>query len=425
MPSGTPTDTYHFVLLTLWIVGVGTLFPWNAFISAPDYFSNFHEYVDPNATLTHTEHKAWENILTYFTTSFSVCNIVGQVVVLRKGVEWSVSLRVELSILAMCVVMVIVPILSYLTMDAQFCFFLLVGFAGLCGFFTAFFQSTIFGLGAMFPDIFTQAVMVGNSSAGLAVSLLRVATKASGGSDKTSGSIYMYLSAGWLLFSLGCFLFLRRLRFAQKHVDEFTSFERFHLDGESVTTAGPTAVPPIANQYSQAGTVAHSHSVDDFKKIAEIERDLHEAEQAALQVQRGNGKDRHLGVTNATPVYDAPKEEDLLLAPKEGASVWGVMKEIYPMAVSVWLTLFVSIAVFPGVVSRIPSPLEDGWFTIWMILLYNFGDNLGRILPKWIKPSRSIVVIVSILRLAFVPALILCVSVITHWIWPLIFVTGM
>eukprot|EP01061_Rhynchopus_euleeides_P009089 TRINITY_DN18247_c1_g4_i1.p1 TRINITY_DN18247_c1_g4~~TRINITY_DN18247_c1_g4_i1.p1 ORF type:complete len:491 (+),score=201.55 TRINITY_DN18247_c1_g4_i1:129-1601(+) len=418
MEPKTPHDRYHLVLLSLWVVGVGTLFPWNAFISAPDYFSNFHDYVDPGANLTRAESRSWDNILTYFTTAFSVCNIVGQAVVLRKGLEWSISSRVELSILAMFGVMLIAPILSYTSVAAQTAFYLLVASAGLNGFCTAFFQSTIFGLGAMFPEIFTQAVMVGNSSAGLAVSLLRVVTKAAGGSQKASGALYMYLAAGWLLFSLVCFLFLRRLRFAQKHVDEFTSFERFHLDGESVTTAGPAAHPHIANQYTVVSQT-HYHSEGT---IEDIERDIQEASLKTVCGAPATAAEERAALLPAPAVE--PKEEQIS-ADGEPLGVMVVFRKIFPMAFAVWLTLFVSIAVFPGVVSRIPSPLGDGWFTTWMILLYNFGDNLGRILPQWVKPSRNVVLVMSILRIAFVPAFILCVSVITEPVWPILFMAGM
>lgn len=36
--SSAPVDKYNFVYWIMFLQGIGCLFPWNAFISAPDYF---------------------------------------------------------------------------------------------------------------------------------------------------------------------------------------------------------------------------------------------------------------------------------------------------------------------------------------------------------------------------------------------------
>eukprot|EP00754_Rhynchopus_humris_P035395 Rhum_TRINITY_DN16928_c0_g1::Rhum_TRINITY_DN16928_c0_g1_i1::g.164737::m.164737/K15014/SLC29A1_2_3, ENT1_2_3; solute carrier family 29 (equilibrative nucleoside transporter), member 1/2/3 len=395
--SGDPTDTFSFVLVSLWICGAGVLFPWNAFISAPDYFTKFHEYVDPHTELSHGEKRMWDNISTYFTTGFSVLNIIGQAMILVWNMG-NISTRIIWSIIGMFVIVLVVPVLSYFKMSATLAFYLLVSAASLCGFFTAFFQSTIFGLGAMFPQKFTQSVMIGNASAGLAVSLIRIVTKASGGTPQLNGAIYMYLAAAWLVVSVACFVFLRKLRFAQKFVEEFEVYKRIVFDGDSVTTVGSTHTPAVASQYSCAAP-AKAH------------------DSASVNTSFAGGDDACVG----------DGEGDILLATDEAQSigVFEVFKRVAPMAFTVFLTLMVSITLFPGVTAKIPSKLSDGWFTIWLITLYNLGDNIGRIMPRFYKAPHNVVVLLGVLRLGFVPMLILCVHVFTEPQWPVLLMLGM
>ena len=339
------SDAYHLVWIILWVLGAGVLFPWNAFISAPDYFTKFPEFIDPGCELTGSEKRIWDNIVTYFTVSYSAMNVIGQAIVVSFGGKVTISNRVIYSILTMFLTMIGVPAISYTRISRWGAFAFLVASAGACGLSSAFFQATSFGLGALFPSSFTQAVMIGNGSSGLAVSLLRVVTKAAGGSARFSGAIYFYLATAWLCISIGSFIVMRKLKFAQKHVDEFRTFKRYVLVEES-------------DNESTA-----SYSLDEEETTSASFREI---------------KD--------------------------------VFKNIYPMALTVWLTLFITISIFPGVVAKIPSSLSDGWFTVWLIFLYNAGDNIGRVGPKFLVIGRRALVILGLLRAAFIPAIIMCVD---------------
>eukprot|EP01060_Flectonema_neradi_P040117 TRINITY_DN903_c1_g2_i1.p1 TRINITY_DN903_c1_g2~~TRINITY_DN903_c1_g2_i1.p1 ORF type:complete len:434 (+),score=50.23 TRINITY_DN903_c1_g2_i1:43-1344(+) len=341
-----PRDAYHLVWIILWVLGAGVLFPWNAFISAPDYFTKFPQFIDPGCELTGSEKRIWDNIPTYFTVSYSAMNVLGQAIVVSFGGKVTISNRVIYSILTMFITMIGVPAISYTSISRWGAFAFLVTCAGACGLSSAFFQATSFGLGALFPSSFTQAVMIGNGSAGLAVSLLRVATKAAGGSERFSGAIYFYLATAWLCISIGCFIVMRKLKFAQKHVDEFRTFKRY-----------------------------------------------------SLVVEESDEE--------STATYSVDEEE---LASASWGEIMAVFKNIYPMAFLVWLTLFITISVFPGVVAKIPSNLSDGWFTVWLIFIYNAGDNIGRVGPKFLVISKKLLMIVGVVRAGFIPLIIMCVD---------------
>eukprot|EP00755_Sulcionema_specki_P021052 Sspe_Gene.12935::Locus_4432_Transcript_1_1_Confidence_1.000_Length_1681::g.12935::m.12935 len=384
-------DTYNLVFFILWVLGAGVLFPWNAFISAPDYFQNYYKFVAPDAELSHTEKRLWDNILTWFTVSYSTMNLIGQtIVVFFVGSRIQVSPRVLWSIGLMFLSMVIVPILAYLSVTPTMAFTVLILACGFCGFCTAFFQSTSFGLGALFPPRFTQAVMIGNGAAGLTVSLLRVVTKAAGGTDANSpstlrltGAIYFYLATAWLLFCIVCFIFMRRLRYAKIYVDEFRTYSRYRFEKDSVTTVdGDCEYQP-----SDTESVASTNSTLTRASVAA---------QGHMLLQPSH--------CEPAPAHDESNTQKRKMPIKE------IAKVVAPMAFTVWLDFVITIGVYPGVVSEIPSDLGGGWFTVWLILVFNLGDVIGRSLPRAYQMPRRSLVVFGICRLVFVPLFIFCVD---------------
>lgn len=92
----------------------------------------------------------------------------------------------------------------------------------------------------------------------------------------------------------------------------------------------------------------------------------------------------------------------------QGVRLWPVIKRIYPMMLSCLLTFFVTYLIYPGILLVVDA--EDGWYTTLIMAVYNFGDLIGRVSSMWkcLWPSRTVIVIGAVSRLAFIPLLVLC-----------------
>eukprot|EP01063_Lacrimia_lanifica_P004089 TRINITY_DN12285_c0_g1_i1.p1 TRINITY_DN12285_c0_g1~~TRINITY_DN12285_c0_g1_i1.p1 ORF type:complete len:709 (+),score=144.56 TRINITY_DN12285_c0_g1_i1:142-2268(+) len=235
-------DTLSAVKLSIWVLGAGVAFPWNAFISAPVFFENFHDFTEPNATLSHEDEHLWSEILLFFTIAFSVMNLIGQGFVVWLGHpkpgSTPITNRIVPSMFAMFVIMVSIPALSFSHAAQMAAFGILVFMSAFCGFCTAFLQGTLFGLGALFPQEYQQLVMIGNSSSGLIVTCIRIITKAYGGSRRISGSIYCFAASAWMLLCIACFYIMRSKAFARHYVPEFMMI---WLNGSRETVAEGSA----------------------------------------------------------------------------------------------------------------------------------------------------------------------------------------
>ena len=144
-------------------LGLGSLFPWNAFITASSYF-----YSRLCGT---TVQNTFEN---YFSLSFNLFQISGLYLSLRYCTKWPqqrkvvIPLAIYSSLFAICCLMV------FLGMDAMLFFeitLLCVSLCGLCG---SLLSAGLFGCAAQFPVKYTGALMNGQGISALIVCLANV-----------------------------------------------------------------------------------------------------------------------------------------------------------------------------------------------------------------------------------------------------------
>lgn len=70
---------------------------------------------------------------------------------------------------------------------------------------------------------------------------------------------------------------------------------------------------------------------------------------------------------------------------------WAVFKDVWPQASSVGYSFFVTLALFPGITSKMQSShfsVESGWYPIILITLFNACDLTGRTLPRCVWERR-------------------------------------
>lgn len=155
-----PTDYYYFVYFVLFWLGVGNLFPWNAFITASAYYANRF-----CGTSFESE---FEN---FFSITFTVSQTIG--LALSIVYQDSISLRNKIIWPLLCYACIFaVTTILVIIQDIQHTLLFIVTLlsALMCGICGSILSSGIFGLGAMFPPAYTAALMNGQGLAGLFVS---------------------------------------------------------------------------------------------------------------------------------------------------------------------------------------------------------------------------------------------------------------
>ena len=241
---------------------------------------------------------------------------------------------------------------------------------------TAFFQSTCFALLSNFPARFTAGILFGIGISGSCTSLVQIITKAAMADDyaahENTSRIYFAIAIGWMVLSFVSVVLLKKNAFAQRCIIEYR-------DQDEAASYLPIRTADFAEPNN--------------------------AEKEKLP-------------------YD---DMQSLHSTQASTSVVMVIKKIYPVMFSTFLTFTITLTVFPGVGVSINS---SAWFGIIIIFMFNFGDTIGRFasnLPKiWIP--RRFIPYASISRLVVVPLFFFCLD--PRWIkgdvFPMIlmFITG-
>ncbi|KAJ0884417.1 putative equilibrative nucleoside transporter, MFS transporter superfamily [Helianthus annuus] len=206
-----PKDTYQLAYMIHFLLGAGYLIPWNAFITAVDYF----QFLYP------TKH---------INKVFSVGYMSAAVAVLLTLMCWSTSSRIKLpSVRARMNIgqglfisaLMVAPVTDWIVhgkqtgMVSNIAFVVLVSMVMISGLADGLVGGSLVGATGELPGRYMQAVFAGNATAGLVVSILRIVTKASLPHTqqglRTSTQIYFVFSALIILLCVICTNVLHRL----------------------------------------------------------------------------------------------------------------------------------------------------------------------------------------------------------------------
>jgi len=163
-----PKDTGGRAYAIFYLLGVGCLVPWNAFIMLDGYFRE---------KLAESQYK--ESVLPYFTTGFQIVNILFLVfastspTINKIPVQYRIGIPLVIQFLAFVVILMMVRMDSVKNDEFFYYTFLLVLVSAGS---TSFFQGGLFGLAGMMPHDFTQALMGGQGLGGFIVALLNIFT---------------------------------------------------------------------------------------------------------------------------------------------------------------------------------------------------------------------------------------------------------
>lgn len=199
--QGPPPDKGMLVWFLCLLLGIGLLLPWNAYITAADYY----------ALLWPTQQ---------FEFFLSICYNYPSIVFLLWNIKWGhkypFGRRIFIGFTGLSFCILLVPIittvfgltLSHSESITSEVITLLAVF--LSGCFASMLFGTVLGLVAFFPSEYTAAVMSGNGVAGILVGLIRIFTKLAF-SDTEEGlrnSSVLYFVIGAIIVGVCAFAFL-------------------------------------------------------------------------------------------------------------------------------------------------------------------------------------------------------------------------
>ena len=123
----------------------------------------------------------------------------------------------------------------------------------------------------------------------------------------------------------------------------------------------------------------------------------------------------HLLAPHTHIVVAHPQLEDVKPTP---LSWYRVLYIIRRPALCVYLTYFVTLGVFPGVMSEAVSTSLEDWYPVLLITTFNVCDTVGKAVStqhKWVsydKGSRKFTAVAAVvsLRFLFVPLVVFCVA---------------
>lgn len=165
-PVEAPADVGYVAYIVMFYLGVGGLFPWNAFITASNYY--FERFC---GTIFESDFES------FFSFTYTFSQVIGLALAVRYQNNISLKNKIVWPLICYSGIFLINTILVTISdIDPTLLFWLTLLSSFMCGSFGALLSSGQFGLGAMFPSTYTASLMTGSAMSGLAVAVSNILT---------------------------------------------------------------------------------------------------------------------------------------------------------------------------------------------------------------------------------------------------------
>ncbi|KAK7081856.1 Nucleoside transmembrane transporter activity protein [Halocaridina rubra] len=193
-----PPDRFKLVFLTLVLHGVGTLMPWNMFITAKNYFVDYKLVEDGEMSTYAT------NFLPYIGYASQVPNVLFNWLNIFMQIGGNLTTRIVWSILIEVVIFVVTVVLAMLDSSdwPGIFFWITIVSVVILNIANGIYQNTVYGMAARLPFSYTGAVVLGSNISGTFTAIINIIAIAVAPSIRTS-AIYYFITALFVL--LACF----------------------------------------------------------------------------------------------------------------------------------------------------------------------------------------------------------------------------
>ncbi|NXV84608.1 S29A4 protein, partial [Calonectris borealis] len=390
-----PQDRYHGIYFAMLLAGVGFLLPYNSFITDVDYLH--HKY--PGTSIV------FDMSLTYILVAL-VAVILNNALVELLSLHTRISVGYLFALGPLLFVSICDVWLELFTRRQAYAINLVA--VGVVAFGCTVQQSSFYGYTGLLPKRYTQGVMTGESTAGVIISLSRIFTKLLLSDEKENTVIFFFISIGMELTCFILHLLVKRTRFVRYY-----------------TTCSLKGVPEPrgAGDHGMGYRVHHDVTTEDVR--------FENRPRGQPSSPRGSpGPEAELAGSGTYMRFDVPRPKikrswpsfrDMLL------HRYVVSRLIWAYMLSIAMTYFITLCLFPGLESEIHNCTLGEWLPILIMAIFNLSDFVGKILAALPYDWRGTHLLVySCLRVVFIPLFIMCVypngrPTFGHPAWPCIF----
>ncbi|XP_070785835.1 equilibrative nucleoside transporter 2-like [Enoplosus armatus] len=383
--SDAPQDRGCLVGVIFFILGLGTLLPWNFFMTASLYFQgrlNTTEW--SNGTMAVRKEYYFNNWMTLLSQLplllFTLLNSF-----LYQRI--SEAIRIAGSLVFVLLLFILTAVLVKVPMEEDRFFSVTMATIWFINSFGAVLQGSLFGLVGLLPQKYSAVFMSGQGLAGTFAAIAMLLAIASDADSETAAMGYFITPCVGTLVTLFSYLLLPRLEFAQYHLNKSRRYEAGATD-ELLKESG-TVENGKLNGHAN-GSVASSAANGGGPAEAEEDPSPGGTKRAFLsleQDEKGQAK----------------------------ASVIEVFKKIWVMAFCVTFVFIVTLSVFPAVTADVrtlfPGKWESFFISVCCFLTFNINDWLGRTvttLIRWPSKESCLFPALVVSRVVFIPLLMLC-----------------
>ncbi|XP_009363535.2 equilibrative nucleotide transporter 1 [Pyrus x bretschneideri] len=167
VPNKIPKDSFHLAYIIYFTLGLGYLLPWNAFITAVDYFA----YLYPDASVDRI-----------FSVVYMVVGLFCLLLIIFYSHKSEAYVRINVGLGLFVVSLLVVPLMDVFYIKGRVGlydgFYVTVAAVALSGVADALVQGSLIGAASELPGTYIQAIVAGTAGSGVVVSALRIVTKA-------------------------------------------------------------------------------------------------------------------------------------------------------------------------------------------------------------------------------------------------------
>ncbi|XP_018905585.1 equilibrative nucleoside transporter 3 isoform X2 [Bemisia tabaci] len=195
-----PNDRCKLVYLVLVLHGIGTLMPWNMFITAKNYFIEYK--LSANNTDVKSDYA--DNFMPYIGIASQVPNFFFNWLNIFVVIGGNLTTRIVWSILTEVLAFFLTVVLAMLDSSTWpgFFFWITIGSVVVLNMANGIYQNTVYGMAAKLPLKYTSAVILGSNISGTFTSIISIVSTAMAPNDRTA-AIYYFITALFVL--LMCF----------------------------------------------------------------------------------------------------------------------------------------------------------------------------------------------------------------------------
>ncbi|XP_068569730.1 equilibrative nucleoside transporter 2-like [Cebidichthys violaceus] len=383
--TDAPQDRGCLVGICFFILGLGTLLPWNFFMTASLYFQRRLNTTEmSNGTAVVIKEYYFNNWMTLLSQlPLLVFTLLNSFLYQRI----SEAMRIAGSLLFILLLFILTAVLVKVPMDEDRFFSVTMATIWFINSFGAVLQGSLFGLVGLLPQKFSTLFMSGQGLAGTFAAIAMLLAIASDTDSETAALGYFITPCVGTLLTLFSYLLLPRLEFAQYYLNKSNKYE--------------------------------ADATDELLKESSI---VENGKPNGLANGTGTSSTTKAGgaaEAEADPGPEGPKGAFLSLEQVEKgqakASVIEVFKKIWVMAFCVTFVFTVTLSVFPAVTADVRTSFPGKWgrffISVCCFLVFNINDWFGRTVTtviRWPRKESRLFPALVVSRVVFIPLLMLC-----------------